>query len=48
MRTLLENSGATPKQVVVDLGFRGVDPDNPNVEIIHRDKYKSLTKQQRR
>jgi IS5 family transposase len=34
--------------VVVDLGFRGVDHDNPQVEIIHRGKYKSLTKQQRR
>jgi hypothetical protein len=33
---------------VVDLGFRGVDRDNPQVEIIHRGKYKSLTKQQRR
>lgn len=34
--------------MVVDLGFRGVDRDNPRVEIIHRGKYKSLTKQQRR
>jgi len=32
----------------MDLGFRGVDRDNPQVEIIHRGKYKSLTKQQRR
>jgi IS5 family transposase len=34
--------------VVVDLGFRGVDRDNARVEIIHRGKYKSLTRQQRR
>ena len=47
-RILLENAGSTPKQVIVDLGFRGVDADNPQVEIIHRGKYKSLTKQQRR
>jgi IS5 family transposase len=45
---LLESSSAKPKQVVVDLGFRGADVDNPNVEIIHRGKYKSLTRQQRK
>ena len=45
---LLEDTRRIPKQVIVDLGFRGVDQDNPNVEIIHRGKYKSLTQQQRR
>lgn len=45
---LLEDTGKAPKQVVVDLGYRGVDKDNPDVEIIHRGKYKSLTQQQRR
>lgn len=45
---LLEDVGRTPKQVVVDLGYRGVDRDNPGVEIIHRGKYPSLTRQQRR
>ncbi len=45
---LLEDTGKAPKTVVVDLGFRGVDHDNPQVEIIHRGKYKSLTRQQRR
>ncbi len=45
---LLEDTGRKPKQVVVDLGYRGVDKDNPTVEIIHRGKYKSLTRQQRR
>jgi IS5 family transposase len=45
---LLEDVGRIPKEVVVDLGYRGVDRDNPNVEIIHRGKYKSLTAQQRR
>ena len=34
--------------MIVDLGYRGVDQDNPTVEIIHRGKYKSLTRQQRR
>lgn len=45
---LLEDTGRMPKQVIVDLGYRGVDKDNPTVEIIHRGRYKSLTKQQRR
>ncbi|CDW96206.1 transposase (fragment) [Thiomonas arsenitoxydans] len=45
---LLEGTGKVPKQVVVDLGYRGVDKDNPGVEIIHRGKYKPLTLQQRR
>ncbi len=36
MNILLEDVGRTSKQVVVDLGFRGVDDDNPGVEIIHR------------
>jgi IS5 family transposase len=46
--SLLENTGKVPKQVVVDLGFRGVDQDNPTVDIIHRGKYRSLIVQQRR
>jgi IS5 family transposase len=45
---LLEDAGAAPRQVVLDLGFRGVDADNPKLEIIHRGKYKSLTRPQRR
>jgi IS5 family transposase len=31
---LLEDTGKAPKQVIVDLGYRGVDKDNPGVEII--------------
>ncbi len=45
---LLEDTGKKPKEAVVDLGYRGVDDDNPGVKIIHRGKYRSLTKQQRR
>jgi IS5 family transposase len=45
---LLEDTGKQPKQVFVDLGYRGVDADNPRVEIIHRGKTKSLTQEQRR
>lgn len=45
---LLENVGVEPKQVVVDLGYRGSDKANPGVEIIHRGKYRSLSRTQRR
>ena len=40
---LLQDTGRVPRQVVVDLGYRGVDADNPGVQIIHRGKYKSLS-----
>ncbi len=45
---LVDQWGSSPKEVVVDLGFRGVDQDNPSVQIIHRGKYKSLSSQQKR
>ena len=45
---LLQDLGRSPKQVVVDLGYRGVDADNPGVQIIHRGKYKSLTEHEKR
>ena len=45
---LLQDLGVKPRQVIVDLGYRGVDADNPGVEIIHRGKYKTLTALQRR
>jgi len=35
------------KHIVVDLGFRGVDADNPDKEIIHRGKYKRLSAKQK-
>ena len=40
---LLQDLGRAPTQVIVDLGYRGVDADNPGVQIIHRGKYKSLS-----
>lgn len=45
---LLQDLGRKPKQAIVDLGYRGVDANNPGVEIIHRGKYKTLTALQRR
>ena len=34
--------------MIVDLGYRGVDADNPGVQIIHRGKYKSLSDHEKR
>ena len=47
---LLQDLKVAPGQVVVDLGFRGkeVDQANPDLEIIHRGRIKTMTKQQRR
>ena len=45
---LLQDLERSPKQVIVDLGYRGVDADNPSTQIIHRDKYKSLTDHEKR
>ena len=45
---LLQDLERSPTQAIVDLGFRGVDADNPGVEIIHRGRYKSLTSQHKR
>ena len=45
---LMQDLGRSPKQVIVDLGYRGVDADNPGVQIIHRGKYKSLSTHEKR
>ena len=42
-RILIEDHGISPKQVYVDLGYRGVEHANPSVQIIHRGKSKSLS-----
>jgi transposase, IS5 family len=42
---LTQDMAVTLKHIVVDLGFRGVDADNPDKEIIHRGKFQSLSKQ---
>ncbi len=48
VRNLCQDIGVQPKIAVVDLGYRGVDADNPGVEIIHRGRFRSLTALQRR
>jgi IS5 family transposase len=45
---LLQDIGVRPHTAVVDRGFRGVDANNPDVEIIHRGRFKSLTNVQRK
>jgi transposase, IS5 family len=42
---LLQDVPGKIKVVVADLGFRGVDADNPGKQIIHRGKFKSLNPQ---
>ena len=39
---LMEDTGAVPNTVYVDLGYRGVDEDNPQMNIVHRGKSKRL------
>lgn len=47
---LLQDLNVAPQQVVVDVGFRGkwVDQANPDLEIIHRGRLKTMPKAQRR
>ena len=44
---LMQDWAVTIRQVVVDLGFRGVDADNPDQHLIHRGKFKRLSAQHR-
>ena len=44
---LLQDLPVKIKVVVADLGFRGVDAENPDKDIIHRGKFKSLNPQQK-
>lgn len=43
---LMQDTGMKPTTAYVDLGYRGVDADNPGIEIKHRGKKKSLTPQE--
>ena len=40
--------GAPIKEAFVDLGYRGVDKDNPDLAIKHRGRYKSLSQRDRK
>ncbi len=45
---LTKDVGKPVKQAFVDLGFRGVDKDNPGVEVVHRGRIKSMSKAQKK
>ena len=45
---LMQDTGHKPATAYVDLGYRGVDADNPEVAIKHRGKFKTLTAQERK
>jgi transposase, IS5 family len=45
---LIAASGKLVKQAVVDLGYRGVNKDNPDVEVIHRGRIKSMSKAEKK
>jgi IS5 family transposase len=44
---LMQDSAAKPTTAFVDLGYRGVDADNPDVHIVHRGKSKRISEQER-
>ena len=45
---LMQDNQTKPSDVFVDLGYRGVDGDNPTVAIKHRGKFKSLSASDKR
>ena len=45
---LMQETGQEPLTAYVDLGYRGVDADNPGIAIKHRGKFKTLTDQERK
>jgi IS5 family transposase len=45
---LMQDNKTKPSDVFVDLGYRGVDANNPSVAIKHRGKFKSLSASEKR
>ncbi len=45
---LMQDSSSKPATAFVDLGYRGVDADNPDVHIVHRGKTKRISEQERK
>jgi len=45
---LMQDSAVKPTTAFVDLGYRGVEADNPDVRIVHRGKAKRITPQERK
>ena len=46
--SLIQTSGKAITEAYVDLGYRGVDADNPGVRVMHRGRIKSITTLERR
>ena len=44
----MQDSRSKPATAFVDLGYRGVDADNPDVHIVHRGKAKRISDQERK
>jgi IS5 family transposase len=44
---LIQDQPVQITEVLVDLGFRGVDADNPGKQIIHRGKFRTLSREQK-
>ncbi len=44
---LMQDTGCKPTTAFVDLGYRGVDADNPDVHIVHRGKSKRISAEER-
>lgn len=45
---LMQDGKAKPTTAFVDLGYRGVDAQNPDVHIVHRGKSKRISEQERK
>jgi transposase, IS5 family len=45
---LMQDNAVKPATAFVDLGYRGVDAENPDVHIVHRGKAKRISQQDRR
>ncbi len=45
---LMQDTGVKPTTAFVDLGYRGVDADHPDVRIVHRGKSRRITPAERR
>jgi transposase, IS5 family len=44
---LMQDTGTQPCTAFVDLGYRGVDADHPDVRIVHRGKSKRISEEER-
>ena len=45
---LAKSAGRSVRQAFVDLGYRGVDGENPGVEVVHRGRIKSMSKAEKK